>query len=480
MYNFTLVVLGKELVLDKKYPFEIIYYENNLRETISKVKTKYVLFIKSKDLLSNKYWDLVINKTANEFDCCFINFKCNYLNYSDNKIPTEYKEIKGMLPFYGSYIWSFIFDTEKFKLLFDKPGEQSFNECVKENFKKTDCINEIVYFHRIENESVLNENDLFYVDKKREQHLKNVIYIGDGISGTFNGYISWVRNIGRCFGDKYEINIIYTEMKDNLHKELSKFFKLIKYDNKINYLCDRLLLTYSDYFYPRNIISIDKNYMFIHGNPSDYPNSKHYYDDVYSEYVAVSKTAANKSIGYYPRNDIKVVYNPYKLDPSFVKPHLRLVTTMRSSDIKRPERITKFASILDELEIPYTWNVFTDKNENTNINGVIYRRRQPNTMPYVNDSDYLVLLSDSESFSYSVVEALSVNTKVIVTPLEVYDEIGVKDGINGFIVPKEYFEESNKEKLVDFVKKIYDNKDMKISYEFDEKLYEGFNDIFLK
>ena len=80
MYNFTLVVLGKELVLDKKYPFEIIYYENNLRETISKVKTKYVLFIKSKDLLSNKYWDLVINKTANEFDCCFINFKCNYLN----------------------------------------------------------------------------------------------------------------------------------------------------------------------------------------------------------------------------------------------------------------------------------------------------------------------------------------------------------------------------------------------------------------
>ena len=175
-----------------------------------------------------------------------------------------------------------------------------------------------------------------------------------------------------------------------------------------------------------------------------------------------------------------VAYNPYKLDPNKVLPHLRLVTTMRSSDIKRPERIKQLAAAFDELDIPYTWNVFTDKNENTNINGLIYRRRIPNTMPYVNDSDYLVLLSDSESFSYSVVEALSVNTKVIVTPLEVYDEIGVKDGENAFVVPKEYFDEENKEKLKEFAKKIYDNKDMKISYTFDSTLYDEFNNIFLK
>ncbi len=153
---------------------------------------------------------------------------------------------------------------------------------------------------------------------------------------------------------------------------------------------------------------------------------------------------------------------------------------MRTSDIKRPERIVALAKIFDELEIPYTWNVFTDKNENTNINGLIYRRRLLNPMPYVNDSDYFVLLSDSESFSYSVVEALSVNTKVIVTPLEVYDEIGVEDGKNGFVVPFEYFDEENKDKLVEFAKKIYANKDMKFKYTFNEKLYEGFNDIFIK
>ena len=479
MYDFTLIVFGDKLELETDTPFKIIYYDGNLKSIIDKIDTKYVLFVKSNDSITENYWNEVIKKTSKDFDSCFINFKCDYPNYSEDKIPTDPKEIKGILPLYGSYIWNFIFRVELFKKLFDFVTEKGFNDFVKENFKKTDCISDIVYYHKVDTNKELNEN-IFYVDVKRSIHLKNAIYIGNGISGTFNGYISWIRNIGRCFGNDYDIYIIYDDMKDNLHQELSEYFHLIKYDNRINYLCERLLLTYSDYFYPRNIICVDKNYMFIHGNPSDYPNSKHYYDDVYSEYVAVSKTAAKKSIGYYPTKDIKVAYNPYKLDPNKVLPHLKLVTTMRSSDIKRPERIKQLAAAFDELDIPYTWNVFTDKNENTNINGLIYRRRIPNTMPYVNDSDYLVLLSDSESFSYSVVEALSVNTKVIVTPLEVYDEIGVKDGENAFVVPKEYFDEENKEKLKEFAKKIYDNKDMKIEYTFDSTLYDEFNNIFLK
>jgi glycosyltransferase involved in cell wall biosynthesis len=124
--------------------------------------------------------------------------------------------------------------------------------------------------------------------------------------------------------------------------------------------------------------------------------------------------------------------------------------------------------------------MFTDVKENTNVNGLVYRRRVLNPMPYVNDSNYFVLLSDSESFSYSVVEALSVNTKVIVTPLEVYDEIGVENGKNGYVVPFEYFEEENKEKLKEFAKMIYKNKDKEFNYKFNDSLYKGFNDIFIK
>ena len=94
------------------------------------------------------------------------------------------------------------------------------------------------------------------------------------------------------------------------------------------------------------------------------------------------------------------------------------------------------------------------------------------------DADYFVLLSDSEALPYCVVEALSLNTKVIVTPLEAFEELGVVDKENGYVVPFDYFKEENKDKLIELVQTIYKNKDKEINYTFDKELYSGYNDIF--
>ena len=39
------------------------------------------------------------------------------------------------------------------------------------------------------------------------------------------------------------------------------------------------------------------------------------------------------------------------------------VSKLIYTDIKKPERIEKMAKLMDELDIPYTWEVFTDKKE---------------------------------------------------------------------------------------------------------------------
>ena len=218
--------------------------------------------------------------------------------------------------------------------------------------------------------------------------------------------------------------------------------------------------------------------MFIHGNICDYPNAKPFVDDIYTKYIAVSKIAAQKAKGYFPTDNIEYLYNPFLLDDKLLKPHLTLVSAQRYSEVKRPERIEIIANILRELEIPFTWNVFTDKFENTNKDGLIYRRRVINPLPYMKDADYFVLLSDSEALPYCVVEALSLNTKVIVTPLEAFEELGVVDKENGYVVPFDYFKEENKDKLIELVQTIYKNKDKEINYTFDKELYSGYNDIF--
>lgn len=478
--DFTFVVLGtKRKLNDQKMPFKTIYYDGNLKRTLEKIHTRYTLFLKEGDLLTDDYLSIIKEKTRKEFDCCFINFKCNYRDDSNQKISTDYQELSKVLPVYGSYIWSFIYKTSKLSMLLDCSRIDEFNSKVHDLFKATDCINNVVYIHNPETCSIIQEEKVFLPDHKNSIFIKNAIYIASTCNGTFNGYISWLRNIGKAFGKKYEITILYDELRQNLYEELCTYFKCIKVDSKINYICSRLLVTYSTYFYPKNIICLDKNYMFIHGNTSDYPNSRHFMNDIYTEYIGVSKIAAKKAKGYYPTDKINYILNPFVLDKKLVKPHLKLVTAMRSSDIKRPERIAIFAKALDELEIPYTWNVFTDKNENTNINGLIYRKRVNNPMPYISDSDYLVLLSDSESFSYCVLEALSVHTKVIVTPLEVYHELGVINGKNGYIIPFNYFEECNKEKLKKIIRKIYKNKNKTFEYKYDRKSYSRYNDIFI-
>ena len=44
-------------------------------------------------------------------------------------------------------------------------------------------------------------------------------------------------------------------------------------------------------------------------------------------------------------------------------------------------------------------------------------------------------LSDQEAFCYSIVEALTLGTPVITTPMDVLEELGVIDGVNGYVVP---------------------------------------------
>ena len=248
-----------------------------------------------------------------------------------------------------------------------------------------------------------------------------------------------------------------------------------------NYDCERLFVTYSTYYYPKNILVQDSNYLFIHGNMCDYPFSRKYIYDNYTKYIGVSEISAKKAVGYFPKDEIDHILNPIKIDYDEVKPHLRLVSAQRNDPIKKVERIHFISQILDEEEIPYTWNVFTDQSPYADniYGGVIYRRSVQNPLPYINDADYFVQLSDSEACSYSIMEALALNTKVIVTPLECYTEMGV-DETQGFIIPFELFNPENKEKLREVVLKIYQDKEKQMQNKMTEEMYAGYKDLLLK
>ncbi len=478
MIDLSLIVFGKNNDIKQDKNVEIIYTSETQKigEIVNNSKGKYVAFIKEEDNISKDYLETVLKKTKQEFDCCFINYEILYKYKNNIKPSTTESELKTIKPYYGEYIWSFIFKKEKLLKVLENTKKVGFDKRIDDIFQTTTSIGKIIYFHNPKAKNIIKKFP--YTDIKREIKLDNIIYVGIGCSGKFNGYVSWVRNIGKCFGKKYKIGLMYKEMTEESIEEFSQYFTCIKLLNDTNYICDRLCTTYSDYFYPKNIIPLERNYMFIHGNMSDFKNARKYYDNIYTDYVAVSKVSEEKAKGYFPTDKIYHIINPIKINDR-IKPHLKLTSAFKYSDVKRPDRVELMAKILNELDIPFTWNVFTDSKENTcESNGLIFRKRTSNPIPYINDSDYFVHLSDSEAMPYCVMEALATNTKVVVTPLEAYDELGLVNNKNAIIIPFDYFKKENEEKLKKIILKMYKEKEKEVNYYIDERLWSGYKDVF--
>jgi glycosyltransferase involved in cell wall biosynthesis len=85
--------------------------------------------------------------------------------------------------------------------------------------------------------------------------------------------------------------------------------------------------------------------------------------------------------------------------------------------------------------IPFIWLNFSDgelENRPRNFYNVGMRE---NILGYLRKADYLVQLSTYESFCNAVLEALIVNTPVIITWQRAYKDFGVEDGVNAHVVP---------------------------------------------
>lgn len=151
-----------------------------------------------------------------------------------------------------------------------------------------------------------------------------------------------------------------------------------------------------------------------------------------SRYLAVSQTVAN---GFMARSGImpEVVYNPFVVDSP--KKILHLVSATRLSAEKGKARMLKLAEALDAAGVPWRWDVWTTDEYGFKHPNIFARPAKLDILDEIADADYLVQLSDTEGYSYSVVEALSVGTPVIVTDFAVVREMGIRNGVNGFVLP---------------------------------------------
>ena len=251
----------------------------------------------------------------------------------------------------------------------------------------------------------------------------NVFYIPH--FNVIGGIETYIYELAKKYS-KYDITVVYQEGDYKQISRLTKYVRVIKYKDKIK--CKRLFVMYKC-----NLDLFEADYI-IQITHADYkaqnltPNT----DPRINEHYAVSKAVA-KSYEEISGLETKVCYNPLSID----KPRkvLKLISATRLTKEKGKDRMIKLANILTENNIPFLWLIFTnDRNAIDNPN-VVYMNPRLDIRDFIAGSDYLIQLSDTEAWSYSVLESLSLGTPVIVTLIPCFEEMGIKSGVNGYILP---------------------------------------------
>lgn len=159
------------------------------------------------------------------------------------------------------------------------------------------------------------------------------------------------------------------------------------------------------------------------------------HDDIrFTKRLAVSK---ENSKAYKKRFNLEseVCYNPITIKPLDTRKVLTLISATRLTKEKGKERMIRLMNELDRNHIPYYWHIFTNDIDDIKNPNVMYHKPTLDIRPYINNADYLVQLSSSEGYCYSILEALCMGTPVITTDLPVFSEMGVINGKNGWILP---------------------------------------------
>lgn len=256
------------------------------------------------------------------------------------------------------------------------------------------------------------------------EQYKIVLFIN--FLNVIGGIESFVYHFGAMFED---VTLLVGKVNDRQRKRLEEHVNVVDYDPRATYYCETLIILRILDSMPTNVFA-DRTVRTCHGcrtNPAwNIPQD--------SDYIVNVSEVSKESFGEQAKEGI-VIHNPIEKSE---KKALILVSATRIPAVdkgKNEVRMRMLAEMLNDAEIPFIWFNFSDGVIPNAPEGMVNMGIRDDIQPYIKRADYLVQLSDSEAWSYSMLEALINKTPVICCPFGSAEEMGIKDGVNGYVVP---------------------------------------------
>lgn len=241
------------------------------------------------------------------------------------------------------------------------------------------------------------------------------------------GITTFIYNFCRHMHGYYDILFFHGAVDPQRLEQIRTVARCIKYDPEITVACDVLIVQRLDDIVPQNVIC-KRSVQMIHClRMIDYKIRQNV-----THKVIVSQ-AAKDSWGESAADAI-VINN---IGEAEIRKPLFLVSATRINAFDKGNNISdslKLANMLNHANIPFIWLVFGDKPLPKTVQNMICMKPIPNVGDIIAKADYLVQLSP-ESFSYTVLEALSRGTAVLVHKFGALKELGFKDKEMGYVLP---------------------------------------------
>ena len=237
------------------------------------------------------------------------------------------------------------------------------------------------------------------------------------------GIETFVLNFIDLMSPYYDIGVLCPTITDNMALEIIKRVPLYHEPNGIT--CDTLVMIRAMDEMPA--VNYNHSVRMCHSLKSE--TSKFIKSDC-DKIIHVSE-ASKESFN----SKGEVIYNP------LLKSERKTLLLVSATRIPAPdkgknaERMLRLAEMLNHYSVPFVWLNFSDMPLNNAPKGFMNVGTYSDLQPFIRKADYLVQLSDREGFGYSVLEALINKVPVIVTPFKTTEELGVKNGVNGYVVP---------------------------------------------
>jgi glycosyltransferase involved in cell wall biosynthesis len=285
------------------------------------------------------------------------------------------------------------------------------------------------------------------------------------------GVETFVKMFCKRLSKYHDITFMYNKGDENDMTEIKQFVKVEKFTGQF-LSCDILVLG-SAWGQPiTEHVAAEIVIQVIHANLENYAISGAFRlipDKHANYYVSVSNDVAG-ALKRLHNIDSIVIYNLIEDVPQFPKKKnkvLKLITVSRLSPEKGIQRCIDFAKL---MPYPYEWKIYGSGEVKPDTTGTNIKFMGYKPQPYkeIAEADYLVQLSETEGYCYSINEALQQKTPVLLTPFPSGFE-QIEDGINGYRIPFDL-------KNIDFdkIKKV-----PKLKKFIEKSTEKDWNDLFL-